>query len=58
MWVPPPNRPQTGIPAVPVAEPRLAPYLTLKPLAQGQTGQEVFGRVRPKLAGERYNLHR
>jgi hypothetical protein len=30
----------------------------LKPLAERQTGQEVVGRVRPKLAGERYNLHR
>jgi hypothetical protein len=30
----------------------------LKLLAERQTGQEVVGRVRPKLAGERYNLHR
>ena len=30
----------------------------LKPLAQRQQGQEGFGRVRPKLAGERHRLHR
>ena len=34
------------------------PYLTLIPLAQRQQGKEGFGRVRPKLAGERHKLHR
>ena len=34
------------------------PYLTLIPLAQRQQAQEGFGRVRPKLAGERHKLHR
>ena len=34
------------------------PYLTLIPLAQRQQGQEGFGMVRPKLAGERHKLHR
>jgi len=34
------------------------PSQTLIPLAQRQQGQEGFGRVRPKLAGERHKLHR
>jgi hypothetical protein len=37
---------------------QIDPYLTLIPLAPRQKGQEGFGRVRQKLAGERHKLHR